>query len=82
MFKYVPTNRNNVLVVARYVWAELLAVEDAKFKGDHVVFAILDMKIFDAFKESFEGGKHPVIAKQCLFCVYVRSLVFCLQRLI
>jgi len=50
--------RNNVPMVAR-LWAELLVAEDAKFKGsfDRVVFAILDKKTCDTFKETFEQAK-------------------------
>lgn len=38
------------------LWAELIAVEDARFKGafDRVVFAILDTKTFNTFRETFE----------------------------
>jgi len=48
-------NRNNVATVAK-IWADLLAVENAKFKGsfDRIVFAIIDTKTFDTFKEAFE----------------------------
>jgi hypothetical protein len=53
-----PMNRNNVATVAK-LWAELLVVEDARFKGafDRVVFAIVDAKTFDTFKESFERAR-------------------------
>ena len=52
---YHSMHRNNVTTVAR-LWAELIAVEDARFKGcfDRVMFAVLDTKTFDTFKETFE----------------------------
>jgi hypothetical protein len=48
-------NRNNVATVAK-LWAEMIAVEGARFKGcfDRIVFAIVDTKTFDMFKETFE----------------------------
>jgi len=38
------------------LWADLLAVENAQFKGsfDRVMFAILGTKTFDTFKDAFE----------------------------
>jgi hypothetical protein len=53
-------DRNNVDTVAR-LWADLIAVENARFKGsfDRVVFAILGTKTFDTFKEAFEERTKP-----------------------
>jgi hypothetical protein len=53
-------NRNNVATVAK-IWADLLAVENARFKGsfDRIIFAILDTKTFDIFKEAFEERTKP-----------------------
>ena len=47
--------RNNVGMVAR-IWADLLAVKDARFKTsfDRVTFAILGKATFDQFKATFE----------------------------
>jgi hypothetical protein len=44
-----------VATVAK-LWAELIAVEGARFERsfDRVVFAILDTKTLDTFKEAFE----------------------------
>jgi len=53
--------RNNVDVVAR-IWADLLAVKDARFKKTfrHVVFAILGRKTFDDFKAAFEKQRDRI----------------------
>jgi uncharacterized protein (TIGR02452 family) len=47
--------RNNVETIAR-IWAELLVVDGARFKGsfDRVVFAILGKQTFDTFDETFK----------------------------
>jgi hypothetical protein len=53
-------NRNNVATVAK-IWADLLAVENARFRGSfhRIVFSILDTKSFDTFKEAVEERRNP-----------------------